>query len=66
MPSYPNPLNSEDCAALNAIGQSCHGTAEMARDCKECGLPVEDQEASNSAQAEMAKALKAKFFPNNS
>lgn len=63
--NYPNPLNSEDCAALTAIGQSCAGTAEMINDYKECGMPCEEQEAANGAQAEVARKLKQKFFPHN-
>jgi hypothetical protein len=65
MPSYPNPLSAEDCAALTAIGQSCHGTSELIQACKDCGMPVEEQENANNAQIEYAKSLKAKFFPNN-
>ncbi len=62
---YPNPLNPDDCAALTAIGQSCHGTDEMIKDYKECGMPCEEQEAANNAQKEVAAKLKQKFFPNN-
>jgi hypothetical protein len=65
MPGYPNPLNEQDCAALTALGKSCHATAELIRDCKECGLPVEEQEAANEAQAKLAEALKRKFFPTS-
>lgn len=65
MPTYPNPLNEQDCAALTALGQSCHGTAELIQACKDCGLPMDEQEQANNAQRELAAALKRKFFPNH-
>ena len=63
MPAYPNPLNDQDCAELTAIGQSCHGTSELIKDCIDCGLPFDDQKNANEMQAEFARKLKAKFFP---
>lgn len=61
--NYPNPLNEQDAAAQTAVCQSCQGTAQLINDCKECGLPMEDQEAANSAQHEFARRAKQKFFP---
>ena len=65
MAAYPNPLTEEDYAKLNELCRSCHGTAQLIADCKECGLPVEEQEAANNAQHQLALNLKKKFFPLN-
>ena len=63
MSNYPNPLTDQDAAALTAVCQSCHATDQLIQDCKSCGMPMEDQEAANNAQHELAKSLKQKFFP---
>lgn len=61
----PNPLKPEDCAALNAILQSAHATELLIAKCKDCGIPVEQQEADNAQQRAIAQNIKRHFFPHN-
>lgn len=60
-----SPLKPEDCTTLNGVLQHCFNTADLIEKCKNCGLPVEEMEAINNSHIEMAKNLKAQFFPNN-
>lgn len=61
--NYPNPLNEQDAAVLSSVCQSCHATAQMVADYKECGIPCEEQEAANGAQQQLAERMRKKFFP---
>lgn len=63
MDDYRNPLNDTHCACLDNVLQSIAQTAETIRRCKDCGLPVEQAEAENNRQRDIAEAIKRKFFP---
>jgi hypothetical protein len=60
-----SPLKPDDCTVLNGCIQHAMGTAELIEKCKACGFPVEEQEAINNSHMEMARNIKAQFFPNN-
>lgn len=67
-PSLPEtidcPLNDEDCKNLDKVIESGEGTGKLLLACRECGLPVDDAMARNAEQVDVARRLKAKFFPN--
>lgn len=59
-----NPLTGEHCSILDRVLLSTAETADLIRRCKECGLPVDDAEQQNTAQREIARRIKASFFPD--
>lgn len=61
----PAPLTPEHCHALNMILASIAETKELIAKCKACQLPVEDSEAANNMQEQIAQEIKRQFFPHN-
>lgn len=61
----PNPLRPEDCETLNRALQAIHDTKELIAKCKECGIPVDDQESTNNSMHETVTKVKRAFFPHN-
>lgn len=60
---YKSPLSESHCNALDEALKSIMQTAETIRRCKACGLPVEQAEAENERQRQLAESLKRQFFP---
>lgn len=60
-----SPLGAEHLSALNTVIEECTQTAAMCDKCKEAGIDVEPEEKVNNEQLEMAKKLKAAFFPHS-
>lgn len=48
---------------LNKVLESCGETRQYLADCKDCGLDVDREIRVNDEQADVAKRIKAKFYP---
>lgn len=57
------PLGPEHLEALNRLLDACGETAKMCGACEECHLDVTPEREKNAEQMEIARRLKAKFFP---
>lgn len=58
-------LGTEHLQLLNAIIKECTKTHEICTACMEAGVDVAPEHAVNQEQLEMAKKLKAYFFPTS-
>ncbi len=58
------PLTDEHCECLNQVLASISQTRELVQRCKNCGLDVSRAEEEINSQEDLAKKLKAEFFPN--
>ncbi len=63
MPSN-NPLTDEHCACLDRVMDNIVQTRDLLRKCKNCGLDVSRAEEEVNAQEQLARKLKAEFFPD--
>lgn len=65
MPVMPivNPLTAEDHAILDQVHERAIGHADVIARAKEAGLDLNEHEARNEMHLNLAKALKAQFFP---
>lgn len=66
MPYPNNPLNAEHDQHLANVVSSANDTARILQDCADCGLPLDELAAQNNSDMQVAKALRAKFFPESS
>jgi hypothetical protein len=60
---YNCPLGDSHCNALDKALQMAAQARQLAQDCVDCGLPMEDALNEIKAREELATKLKAKFFP---
>lgn len=58
-----NPLTDKDCDCLNRVLQSCPQTGSVIEKCIRCGIDMSGAKEENDRQAELARLLKAEFFP---
>lgn len=61
-----SPLGAEHLNALNEVIRECTHTADMCNACQDAGIDVEPEIQANTEQLDMAKKLKAHFFPHAS
>lgn len=59
-----HPLGPEHLKVLDKVLAACAETAEYCRQCEECNLDVGPELKKNAEQMEIARRIKAKFFPN--
>lgn len=62
---YQCPLGPQHCAQLDQVLTRVPQALALAKDCEDCGLPVGDFTQQLTQRLEMARKLKAKFFPHN-
>lgn len=60
-PSYP--LTDQDCDCINTALEKIALAKDVLAKCKNCGLNVDAAIARANEQENMAKAIKAQFFP---
>jgi hypothetical protein len=65
MPYANNPLTPEHDQHLANVISSANGTNQILQDCADCGLPLDELQAQNNSDLNIAKALRAKFFPES-
>lgn len=58
-----HPLGPEHLKILDKVLQACVETGEYCKQCEECNLDVSPEQKKNAEQMEIAKRIKAKFFP---
>lgn len=58
------PLTDDHYAKLQGVCASCSKVAGILEKAKAAGLPVEQAEAENGNNLQLATGLKQKFFPN--
>lgn len=58
-----HPLGPEHLKVLDKVLQACAETEQYCRACEECNLDVTPELKKNAEQMEIAKRIKAKFFP---
>ncbi len=58
-----NPLTQPHLDKLNGILETVPLTLELAKACKECGIPTDEYIAQLEMQRDQARRLKAMFFP---
>lgn len=63
MAKSKGPLNDKHLDILNKLIQACAETERYCQDCEEAGLDVDPERRKNAEQAEIARKIKAKFFP---
>lgn len=63
-PPPKSPLGKEHLTALNTVIDECTKTHAMCAACGDAGIDVEPEQKLNAEQLEMAKKLKALFFPH--
>jgi hypothetical protein len=59
-----NPFRAEHCDCLDRVIESTAGQQELLDCLKQCGLPMDELEARNRANRELAVRLKQNFFPD--
>lgn len=64
MPGPFIPLTNQDCDSLNFVCESAPGVDEAVKKCKRAGFPIDEMEAENLRQLELARGLKREFFPD--
>lgn len=57
------PLNEKHLQLLNHIIKSCAETEAFCQSCSDCHIDVTPEQAKNREQAEIARRIKARFFP---
>lgn len=63
-PQYECPLGDKHCEALDKALTIAANARQLAQDCVDCGLPMQDALAEIKAREELATKLKQKFFPH--
>lgn len=58
------PLTDEDYARLCEAEKMCTETADYLKRCEECGINVDPETRKNNEQLELARKMRAKFFPD--
>ena len=58
------PLQDGDLVTLNKLIRACEETKSYCEKCQRCGLNVDPEYRKNGEQAELARRIKAEFFPN--
>jgi hypothetical protein len=59
-----HPLTDDHYQKLQQVCTSCGKTAGILEKAKAAGLPIEQAEAENANNLQLAQGLKAAFFPN--
>lgn len=60
-----SPLTTEHLRMLNECLTECAITANMCEQCQNAGMDISPEMQANKEQMEMAKKLKAAFFPGS-
>lgn len=63
-PGYNCPLGDKHCEALDRALTIAANARQMAQDCIDCGLPMQDALEEIKARERLATNLKKKFFPD--
>lgn len=58
-----HPLGPEHLKILDKVLQACAETHEYCKQCEACNLDVTPELKKNDEQMEIARRIKAKFFP---
>ena len=58
------PLTADHLVMLNSIIDNHPLISEVLAKCKDCGVACDEQIATLNEQLRLARAFKAKFFPN--
>lgn len=62
-PKVNHPLTGEHLKVLDKLLLACAETEQYCQACEECNLDVTPERQKNKEQAEIARRIKAKFFP---
>lgn len=62
--NYNCPLGDEHCEALDKALTVAARVKQLAQDCVDCGLPMDDALEAIKSREALATNLKKKFFPN--
>ena len=59
------PLTDAHLETINKLLRACAETEEYCKKCEACGLDVDPERTKNAEQMDIAKRLKAMFFPTS-
>lgn len=62
-PATVGPLDQRHLNVLNKLIELCDETLAYCRVCHECNLDVSPEQKKTEEQLDMAKRIKARFFP---
>ncbi len=57
------PLTEQHLRVLNKVIETCSATLDYCKVCDDCNVDVSPERAKTEEQLEMAKRIKARFFP---
>lgn len=64
MAKQKGPLTEADLLTLNKLLQATIETEQFCKDCEACDLDVSPERQKNGEQQDIARKIKAKFFPS--
>lgn len=65
MAKQRGPLNEKHLETLNKLLRSCEETEEYCKRCEQAGLDVDPEKSKNAEQRDIARRIKAMFFPTS-